>query len=291
MTKTLASLRLAILAALSVATLAGCELYFGDGNNGDSWTYCGSDGYYVCSGDNCEWAGATCPDGSGSGFSCTDDTDCAAGCFCDNGTCNEAGFCTTDEDCADGFHCDDRSSCVPDTCASDADCTAGSFCNNGTCETTCVCETDADAQAAGFGYCDENRSTCLPGSDPAGSCGGTVTCNINAPQCAEGEVALILDGCYTGACKAIAQCDVTPGCSSLAHENDCLGRSTGTGADCSAVYTGLNCTKADGTACQSGDAGCTCASFVFNSCTTRGPSAKLVRSTYGGYQSFDAMFH
>jgi len=297
MTKIFTSLRLAVLAALSVSTsslLGGCELYFGDSGGGD-YSYCGSDGYYVCSnGGECEWAGATCPDGTGPGFACESSADCAAGCFCGtSNTCEEGGFCTSDEDCGDGTHCNvDRQSCEPNTCSTNDDCDVGSICNNGTCEATCACGSDAEAMAGGFGYCDETRGTCMPGTDPAGSCAGEVTCNTKAPTCADGEVPLILDGCFTGSCRAIAQCDATPACANLQHENDCLGRASGTGADCSAVYTGINCTKQDGTACQAGDTGCTCADFRFNSCTTRQPGGKKVlKSSFGGYQSFEAMFH
>src|SRR5438445_12663294 len=65
-------LSFALLVA-SVATLAGCDLYFGNGHDGHGdggkWNYCGSDGYYTCDGDNCEWQGATCPAGVGGGSS------------------------------------------------------------------------------------------------------------------------------------------------------------------------------------------------------------------------------
>jgi hypothetical protein len=277
LTSSLGSLGLALVVALS---LTGCELYFGDhSNQDDNWSYCGSDGFYTCQGDNCEWAGAQCPAGGGSGYTCTQDSDCAAGCYCQDGTCEEAGFCATNADCPDGFHCDGRSSCVPDTCASDADCLAGQTCNNGGCETTCVCENDAQAIAGGYGYCDETRSTCMPGSDPAGSCAGQVTCNIVAPTCPAGEVPLILDGCYTGSCKAIAQCDAAPSCSALAHEPDCLADNT----RCSAVYNGINCKKPDGTQCNAGDTNCTCESFQFASCQTRGPSPRMVSDSSGNF--------
>ena len=35
-----------------LSTLAGCDLYFGDHSNDgrDSWSYCGSDGFYQCNG-------------------------------------------------------------------------------------------------------------------------------------------------------------------------------------------------------------------------------------------------
>jgi len=292
MTKLLKSLGLT-LAMASAVTLAGCELYFGNSgdDSSDNWSYCGSDGFYRCTGNDCNWVGATCPpDGSGSGgsngsgYECTSSTDCAAGCYCASGTCEEGGFCGSDGDCGAGYHCNtDRSSCEPNptqpTCGADADCPTGQVCDTtqGTCTATCTCTTDAGAVQQGFGWCDETRNTCMTGEDPAGSCGGTSTCTTAKPSCPDNQVPLILDGCYTGACQAIATCDATPACTELGHEDDCLGRKT----DCSAVYTGLNCKKPDGSACHAGDTGCTCASFVFNSCAAKGTAAQVVIDSAG----------
>ena len=257
-----------VLAIATVFSLTGCELYFGghDGNGGgsggDRWTYCANDGYYVCTGDNCEWAGARCP--SDPNYTCTMNSDCAAGCYCNNGVCEEAGFCGTNGACPTGFHCDDaRSSCVPDGCTTDANCPAGQYCDTGTssCTASCTCTTDAQAQAAGWGYCDEARGTCEPPL-PNGSCGGAVTCNQIMPTCVDGYVALVRDGCWSGSCGQIATCDVTPVCNDLQHESDCLSRTT----DCTSVYTGINCTNAAGTTCMAGSTGCTCETFQFANC-------------------------
>lgn len=257
MTKLLTSLGLALAAAI---TMTGCELYFGhdDGPGGRP-------------------GGG----GGGGGWTCVADADCAAGCFCAkddsaaSGVCEEAGFCSEDADCPDGYTCDDRSSCVPDpvtTCETEADCAAGSICTDGLCEPSCVCSSDAEAQAAGWGYCDEARNTCMPPL-AGGSCGGELTCTNNPPSCAPGEVPVILDGCYQGECSSIALCDVTPTCEARQHESDCLGV-----AGCGAVYNGINCTNADGTACQAGDAGCTCESFSFDECRSQTTDRTVVDS-------------
>ena len=231
-------------------TLTGCELYFGKSDNGGG-------------GDDT----ARPP-----GWACEADADCAAGCYCEvkspgqTGECAEAGFCDSNADCPDGYVCDDRSSCVPGTppttCGTDNDCPAGSICGaGGTCETTCVCETDAEAQAAGYHHCDEARQTCEQGG--AGTCAGNPTCGTE-PTCPQGGVGEIgTDGCWTGTCVAIIGCDVTPGCANYQHEADCFDPANGS---CTASYTGINCTKPDGSACQSGDANCTCQSFVFAEC-------------------------
>lgn len=268
-----------LLLAIATVSLAGCELYFGDSGGGDDrWSYCAADGYYVCNGDNCEYAGARCP--AEPGYTCQDDADCAAGCYCDteSGVCEEAGFCGSQEDCPDGFYCDvDRSSCVPETCTTSADCDNGEYCDaNGSCQSSCLCNTDAEAQAAGFAYCDEARNTCEP-TPIGGSCGGTSTCATAEPTCPAGSVALISEGCYTGECSAIAECDVTPSCEALQHEGDCLGAS----ASCTSVYYGINCTNSQGTSCQAGQSGCVCQSFQFAECRAK-TTAMMVFPTSNG---------
>ena len=235
-----------------VLMLAGCELYFGGNNSsGDgSWSYCGSDGFYQCdSNNNCTLVSSTCPADTGSGgsagngYTCSSNTDCAAGCFCENGTCEEGGFCTSDSDCGSGFFCDtSRSSCEPNPsptpvgCGSNADCTGAEQ------------------------FCDATSNTCQ-----TGSCAGTITCNIVAPTCPSGSAPVIANGCYTGTCQAIASCDAPPACGNINDESDCLNRAN----DCTAVYTGIDCTNpTTGASCTMGEAGCTCASFQFDHCSS-----------------------
>ncbi|HEY4243751.1 MAG TPA: hypothetical protein VGM88_28255 [Kofleriaceae bacterium] len=242
------------VAIVACSALAGCNLYFGDHHS----------------------HGDDTPTGSGSsGYACTSNTDCAAGCYCDTstGTCEEGGFCSTDADCPSGFHCDaDRSSCEADPgCTADTDCASGQYCDtsSGTCTDSCTCNTDADAQAAGFGWCDTTRKTCMTGENPNGECAGDVTCNTAAPACAEGQVPLILDGCYTGQCGDITSCAEAPTCSSYQHQDDC------TTGSCTVISIGHDCTKPDGSACTAGDSDCTCASFTYGGCedhtAERGP--------------------
>jgi hypothetical protein len=276
-----------VLAIATVFSLTGCELYFGhddSGDGGDRWTYCASDGYYVCQGDNCEWAGPRCPDDPN--YTCETNDDCAAGCYCANGVCEEAGFCGRNGECPEGFHCDeDRSSCVPDGCNTSADCDAGEYCDPGSqsCTGSCTCDTDMQAQDEGWGYCDEARNTCEP-PNPAGSCGGAVTCNQIMTTCPDGQVAQINEGCWTGQCVEITGCDVTPACPALQHEGDCLGRA----ADCTSVYTGLNCTNSSGQQCMSGSTGCTCTDFLFSSCRARTAGMSVMTMESDGGQLVDA---
>lgn len=242
---------LGISAALA---LSSCTLYFGD------------DGYYDDS-----WS----DDYSDGGWYCGSDFDCASGCYCDDaGYCQEAGYCTTDADCADGYQCDEaRNSCDPDGtsgCTDNSECASGCYCDPESesswegCVESCYCTTDAEAQNQGWGFCDEERTTCMPGTDPdAGSCGGDITCAFGAPTCPPNEVPLIKDGCWTGECAAVLDCDVNPTCEVLNTEFSCLDRS-----DCFPVYTGTNCTNEGGTACQAGDSGCTCENYEFDECRT-----------------------
>jgi hypothetical protein len=279
MNKLVHSLGLTVALA-SLSLLAGCELYFGghgrgDGSGGgDRWNYCGSDGYYTCEGDNCQWASPTCP--GQTGYDCKASTDCAAGCYCANGTCEEGGFCAQDSDCGSGYHCNtSRSSCEPNTtppppppktCDWDSDCPSGQYCEyDHKCVATCTCATDAEAIAGGWGWCDETRNTCLPGADPNGSCAGDITCTTAQPTCPAGQVAKSFDGCWTNECVDYASCDVPATCGRITDETNCMTRST----DCYSTYTGINCKKSNGTACQAGDTGCTCDSFVWAKCNAK----------------------
>lgn len=280
-----------LLVAFATTALAGCQLYFGENDNDGSWNYCGADGYYECQGDDCYWRGAECPTGAGQGsaggFECDDNSDCAAGCYCGDGICEEAGFCTTDEDCGQGFVCnEERSSCEPGTpqpqptpCGADNDCPTGQYCDSQTlqCTATCTCTSDSDAVNQGFDYCDESRQTCLPGVDPAGDCAGEITCNLGRPTCPAGTVALISEGCYTGECAAINSCATAPSCSAFGHEADCLA-----GNDCSVSYTGINCTTPNNSPCQAGSTDCTCQEYRFAACNDSGASPRTTVE-FNGY--------
>jgi hypothetical protein len=264
MNKLLTSVGLAIGIA-TASMLAGCQLYFGDhhGGNGDD----------VASPPS----GGSGNPGNPPGFECSSDAACAAGCFCaEDGTCTEGGFCKSNADCGTGFECDvTRTSCIPSpACTANEQCQPGSMCDTSGkgCVQTCKCTNDAEAIAQGAGWCDEARATCMPGTDPAGACTGALTCTTAGPKCAEGEVPLLANGCYTGACRAITACEAAPVCKAIQHENDCITRNT----DCTTVYNGHGCTKPDGTACRAGDANCTCTSFTYAACEDKGPNATIV---------------
>jgi hypothetical protein len=255
MNKLLSTVGLAIGIA-TASLLAGCQLYFGDHSN--------SSGPNGPTG-----SGGPGRPGSPPGTECKNDAACAAGCFCADGTCTEGGFCGADKDCGTGFHCDAaRSSCIPDaSCTKSEQCANGTECDasTGGCVATCKCLTDADAAKQGFGWCDEARGTCMSGADPQGTCAGAVTCSTAAPTCSEGQVAMVKDGCFTGACSAITACAATPSCSALQFQSDCTGRAT----DCSVVFTGHGC---HGTTCGISDVDCTCTSYTFAACEAKGAS-------------------
>jgi hypothetical protein len=238
------------LALLAALMLTGCQLYFGNEDDGPGGR-----------------PGGPRPPGS----TCQSSEQCAAGCFCQGGVCEEGGFCSKDTDCPAGYSCDERSSCVPNgkpSCEKDADCLAGSVCDpNGQCSTTCVCESDADATKGGYDFCDEPRSTCMKFGES--TCNGAVTCTNAKPVCPEGTVPMVSNGCWADVdlngqpdCGAIASCDITPTCQAYQHENDCK-----TGAGCTIVKKGINCTsETGGGSCQDGQPGCICAMYVYDSC-------------------------
>jgi hypothetical protein len=81
---------------------------------------------------------------------------------------------------------------------------------------------------------------------------GAVTCDTPPPACPATTLPGRRDGCWTGYCIPIAQCDALPTCGELA-EMDCIGRT-----DCTPIYEGVNCT-CTGSAC-------TCQDWVFDAC-------------------------
>jgi hypothetical protein len=173
----------------------------------------------------------------GPSYPCQRHGDCAEGCYCGGGTCQEAGFCTDPEDCGSSYRCNaDRSSCEPG------------------------CKVDDDCNGDAGERCDVPTGTCTQGS-----CAGAITCTTVAPKCPTGSVPLIFGGCYTGSCLETAQCTASPVCENVNDEPNCLNRT----ADCTAVYVGLNCTNmVTGQPCHSGDSGCKCESFQFDRCKT-----------------------
>lgn len=261
-----------LLITLGLATAlstTGCTLYFGDDGGNDlncpPGSYLTYDDYGpVCVSD-------------GTGYNCTSDYQCAAGCYCDptSGTCIEAGFCTQDSDCPPGTTCDEtRQSCDPDgtpgVCDSDDDCGFGAYCDepSGTCIPSWTCDA-ADPASCGTGYTCQD-GTCVP-----------IPCDSN-DDCAA--------GCYcdtaTGACIESCYCttdaeaqsggfgwcdeprntcmpgtDPTPTCDQLTDEAACTART-----DCDAVYRGINCTDPNGLSCTDGQAQCTCERYVFDEC-------------------------
>jgi cysteine-rich repeat protein len=235
------------------------------------------------SGCYCSAAG-TCVEG---GF-CATDADCGAGFTCneERSACEpDTNLCINDQDCAAGEQCDVRTNtCVakpPVAVCGDAVRNPGEACDDGNrvdgdgcskdCSSTEICGNGVLDVTKGEQCDDGNRvdgdgcnNTCKT-SGPI-SCAGAITCMTAPPACQNNAVPLIQDGCYTGVCKLIAECDAPPACKSLRLEADCTVR-----ADCEAVYNGINCRRPDGSACRAGEATCVCDSFRFASCETAAP--------------------
>jgi hypothetical protein len=253
-----------LLAAFAIGSLAhsGCALYFGHSHDD---FYCDQTGCYECDDYGC-WSSP----GGGSGAQCTTNTQCQSGYYCGNsttantstsgGSCVQGGTCATDTDCAKGFVCDSsRGSCVPqgngdggghagDTCQSDTDCNTGLICAGPSGDQKCA------------------APVCLAPTPAPQGC-------ITAPACGLGTSPLYgADGCPTGNCIPNTQCTGTNQypCAQ-ATEAQCVTRSSGASATCGGpVYTGVNCTNAQGQTCTTPSVTCTCQSYSFNHCANKG---------------------
>jgi hypothetical protein len=109
----------------------------------------------------------------------------------------------------------------------------------------------------GFQLALGNFQNCIaePGnpSDP-GTCTGEILCDALVPDCPDDTVAGRKDGCYTGYCIPVDECESLAACSTLGEE-ECVQRS-----DCDGLYQGVDCTCV-------GDV-CSCTSWLFDGCET-----------------------
>jgi hypothetical protein len=96
------------------------------------------------------------------------------------------------------------------------------------------------------------------GADP-GQCYGGVECDSLPPACPPDSVAGRRDGCWTGACIPVNECEPPP-CGAIADEQACVDR-----VDCDALYEGSDCT------CDA-SGNCTCNTWTFTSCTIADPN-------------------
>jgi hypothetical protein len=192
---------LAGLAITGLTALSGCQFYFGeDDDDGDGgYTYCDSSGCWYCDDWGCYPDGGDPGDGGGWG-PCSTNYDCAAGCACVAGVCEEWGFCSYDSDCMPGFVCDDRASCVPDgsepgACTSDYECPWGTFCDemSGACVGSWTCY---DSSECGPGMACDDRGTCVPAKCTSDDqCLAGCYCEDTIGECVE-----------TGTCTSDAEC-------------------------------------------------------------------------------------
>ena len=173
-----------VVGVVTSAAMSACVLYVDDSGSSPSSgsnSYCDSSGCYTCdTAGTCKCVDDSCTStgsGSGSAFSCTTDSQCAQGCYCDSATstCAESGFCTMDSDCSGGLMCDvSRNTCnqtgsAPMACQSDKDCASGETCDaaSGQCKGQSMCKSDAEC---GVGF------TCQDGSCAPAACNGNDSC-------------------------------------------------------------------------------------------------------------------
>jgi hypothetical protein len=156
---------LVIGTALFVTSLAGCDIYYGTPNT------------ERCNVWGCQDEARPQPGPTQPGGDCRVDSECAAGCYCDqdSAVCVETGFCEVASDCPGDMMCDDRATCRPrmdDDCTREdgcdpapVGCTTNEECGPGfECapDGTCLiadCNSDADCLEGCF--CDGDRGECI----------------------------------------------------------------------------------------------------------------------------------
>jgi len=160
---------------------------------------------------------------------------------------NQATGCYGDDECGEGERCNASEVCLPPP--TDADCDPSFPDCGGNVPTAC------------YGHC-------VPDDIDKGTCVGMVACDSIPPKCPADSVPGILNGCWSGYCIPLSECETTATCDEVTNEFSCISR-----ADCSPIYEGINCTcDGDGTG---GDGEsfvpCTCESWEFKSCDSAQP--------------------
>jgi hypothetical protein len=184
-------------------------------------------------------------------YECSRHDDCSARHF-------PADGCGTMGDCAPGFVDPEGigvfETCVDEVqeltgCFEDYECPDGSTCN---AEEICLpspwaCKGAVPCDDRCYGYC-------VPGEVEAGNCYDIVMCNSLPPECPDNTLPGIVDGCWSGYCIALAECEAAPACADLSSEAMCVAR-----AECVPIYMGIDCT------CD--DNGCVCNELLYKECS------------------------
>lgn len=137
----------------------------------------------------------------------------------------------------------------PAGCFDSTECDDGYRCTaEDVCGTPPGCDPTVGCDAACYGVC-------VP--DGPGSCHGEVFCDSLPPECPPDSVPGRRDGCWTGQCVPVNQCEDPPppaACAQVTDESVCIAR-----PECTALYQGVNCE------CDV-DGSCQCSDWVFNGC-------------------------
>ncbi|HUH05721.1 MAG TPA: hypothetical protein VML75_27205 [Kofleriaceae bacterium] len=173
--------------------------------------------------------------------------------------------CGTDALCEPGFVGTDIGnfeSCAPEGatqpgCFEDWECGSGQRCN---AQEVCLpspwaCSGGGDDEEPGLVPCDDRcYGNCVPTDPDPGNCYEAAICDSIPPGCPDGTIAGVKDGCWTGYCIPVANCEPAPACAETPTEDGCIAR-----ADCAPIYQGVNCTcDANGT--------CTCEDWLYQEC-------------------------
>jgi len=154
-----------------------------------------------------------------------------------------ANGCYGNEDCGPNERCNAAEVCLPPPGNGNGDCDPATPDCGGNVPTVC------------YGYC-------VPDAPDKGTCTGDVLCDVLPPKCPPDSVPGIRDGCWSGYCIPVNECETQTACGDIANEYMCIARD-----DCSPIYEGINCTCDGGGLVPT----CTCESWQFKSCEADQP--------------------